>query len=117
MNRFRFSKVAAAAVNLARQTLRPLSDPPSVIWNPTLQYYSHYSDEELVDAVYSLHVLHGCGESSVYVAATVAKYETEEYLCVSRLICPRPTDFRFSSTIHCGPVSRARNSSPPSNTR
>ena len=99
--------MAAAAVNLARQTLRPLSDNAAVIWNPTLRHYSHYSDEELVDAVYALHLLHGNSDSCVYLAATVAKYESAEYLSVSRLICPRPNDFRLSSTISCGPISHS----------
>lgn len=91
--------MAAAAANLARQTLRPLSDPAQTIWNPTLSHYSHYSDEELVDAVYALHLLHGNSSACSFVVATVAKYEAAEYSSVSRLICPRPHDLRFTSTL------------------
>lgn len=86
-------------MNLARQTLRPLSDKASDIWNATLRHYSHYSDEELVDAVYALHVLHGTSDECPHLAATVAKYEAIDYLSVSRLICPRPRDLRFSSML------------------
>lgn len=97
MYRFRLSKVAAAAVNLAKQTLRSFRE--QLVWDKTLSYYSEYEDSELVDAVQALQSLHARSDTQPYLSSLVQKYESPEKHVVSRIICPVAKDFRYSSSV------------------
>ena len=49
------SLVAAAILNLARQTTRMAGQE---VWTPTIEYYTRYSEPALEDCVRKLHQVH-----------------------------------------------------------
>lgn len=111
MYRYRLSKVAAAAVNLALQTLRTFDQ--GVLWDKTLSHYSKYEDGELVDAVVALQHLHARSDAHPYLSSLIKKYEAPEKFVVSRIICPLFKDFRYSPSARR--ITSSSNSSSNSN--
>jgi len=89
------SMVAAGAVHLARQTLRPLHEP---IWTKTLEFYSTYLECELVEVVTQLHDLLGRFHNfGLHTCALTAKYKTETFHSVSVMTVSSRSSLRFNS--------------------
>ncbi len=104
------SLIAATAVHLALQTLRPLTvrtgefvdglpmTSPNIIWTSTLRYYTEYEELALVPVMYWLRSLQASGDmlkersecKSVY-----RKYESSGLHKVSHLTAVRHQDIRF----------------------
>ena len=88
------SKVAAAAVHLARQVLRPLSE---TVWTASLAMHSGYEEQELVEVVQCLQRLHWlmCHEKQE-LRAVMVKYDQPATLHVSRIVAISEKALRFA---------------------
>mmetsp|Transcript_39690 Transcript_39690/g.114851 ORF Transcript_39690/g.114851 Transcript_39690/m.114851 type:complete len:150 (-) Transcript_39690:136-585(-) len=84
------SIVAAAAVYLARVTLRVRGGP----WTKTLEYYTGYSKEDLKDVVLSIHSYQLAAEDSS-LKSVFSKYKAKKYGRVALKTVPRLEDLGF----------------------
>jgi len=90
---YKMSIVAASAVHLARQVLYPYS---TQIWTPSLEYYSEYSEKDLVEVVMCLQRLHwNMHQEANELNAVHEKYDRTVKFRVSRITGIRESDLRF----------------------
>jgi cyclin A len=86
------SKVAAAVIHVTLQLFRPLD---SLIWNSTLQYYSMYTEKQIMKCVVSVFRLHSTLAESNYKAAYKRYDKKEHYFTSSIIVARRIDEVRF----------------------
>lgn len=85
-NQYPMSKIAAAIVHLTKQHHRPQSEP---LWSRTMQYYTNYTEEELMPIIQHLSHAHHTLLSSKY-RSIFNKFDTRshKFCCTSVLALP-----------------------------
>jgi len=105
---FPMSLVAATAVHLALQMLRPLrtrragvvgpdcphgATEPYIIWTDTLRFYTEYEELQLIPVMHTLRSLHFCIETLIETSDfknVYRKYDSSAFHNVSQLMSSRP---------------------------
>ncbi|CAN0892269.1 CYCA1-1, partial [Linum grandiflorum] len=83
MLRYAPSIVAASSIFLAKFILFPSKKP----WNSTLQHYTLYQPNDLLNCVRDLQRL-CCSSNNPTLPAISEKYSTHKYKCVAKKFCP-----------------------------
>lgn len=95
--KFRASMIAAAALNLARQTLQKrLQLSPKEIWNADLQHYTGFKAPELEECVRHMQTLHANSKTG-NLQAVHEKYSHTKTYHVAEVECIKDTSLQFET--------------------
>lgn len=89
------SKIAAAIVHLTKQHHRPHSEP---LWSRTMQYYTNYTEEDLMPIIQHLSNAHHTLLSSKY-KSILNKFDTRSHkYCCSSVLALSESKLRYDHT-------------------
>lgn len=100
LSQFVASKVAAAAVHLTLQMLRPRVDgdvQESLLWTSTMEYYTEYKEIELVDVILQLRTLHFYFEDGDHHKNMIKRWEKPVHHRAAQIYALRLEDVCFST--------------------
>ena len=93
LNQYAPSRIAAAAIHLARQMLMPLN---AEIWTPMLQYYTTYDEQSLIPVIERLNSAYwNMVTTPERKHPSYCRYNSPQRQHVARVTALRPSELRF----------------------
>lgn len=93
-NKFPASAIAAAALHLTLQMMRPRNQQ---LWTPTIMFYTQWKEVDILPLVLRIREIHWQVDASQFKAPT-RKYEKAEMSSVAHYAALRYQDLRFDDT-------------------